>query len=77
MTRIEFDLDDLTTSALKRLVKQLIVAGEGEEQKILAKLQQNSKAEKESNDLADLKAEKNGAPSKIDPMDDDDEEEEV
>ena len=74
MTRIEFDLDDLTTSALKRLVKQLIVAGEGEEQKILAKLQQNSKAEKESNDLADLKEEKNGAPSKIDPMDDDEEE---
>lgn len=74
MTRIEFDLDDLTTSALKRLVKQLIVAGEGEEQKILAKLQQNSKAEKESNDLADLKEEKNGSPSKIDPMDDDDEE---
>ena len=74
MTRIEFDLDDLTTSALKRLVKQLIVAGEGEEQKILAKLQQNSKAEKESNDLADLKEEKNGSPSKIDPMDDDEEE---
>lgn len=74
--RVDFDLDDLTNSALKRLVKQLLVAGEAEEKTILRRLSQPSKAEKESSDLADLKEEKNGAPSKIDPMDDSEDEEE-
>lgn len=76
-SRVDFDLDDLTNSALKRLVKQLLVAGEAEEKKLLRRLSQPSKAEKESNDLADLKEEQHGAPSKIDPMDDSDDEEEA
>lgn len=69
MAKIELDLDDLTTTALKRLVKKLLVAGEDEERSILQELSQTSMAEKESNDLADLREEKRGTPSKID-MDD-------
>ena len=68
--KIDFDLDDLTNTALKRLVKRLLVAGEGEEKAILDELEQPSDAEKESNDLADLREEKRGAVSKIDPGDD-------
>lgn len=57
--RIDFDLDDLTNSALKRLVKQLLTADEKEERAILKKLASKS----EKNDLADLHEEKHGKPN--------------
>jgi len=60
------NLKDITRSALERIVLQLITANEGEEQKILKQLDQKpSDAEKESNDLADLKEEKRGKPSPV------------
>jgi hypothetical protein len=60
------NLKDITRSALERIVLQLITADEGEEQKILKQLDQEpSDAEKESNDLADLKEEKKGKPSPV------------
>jgi len=69
MARVEFDLDDLTNAALKRLVKQLLVAGDGQEQRILAQLSKTQKAEKETkktkvekNELADLDEEMHGKP---------------
>jgi len=65
--RIDFDLDDLTNSALRRVVKQLLVANEGEEKKILDKL--NQRASK--NDLADLVEEKRGKPNTPEVTDDD------
>lgn len=65
--RIDFDLDDLTNSALRRMVKQLLVANEGEEKKILDKL--NQRASK--NDLADLVEEKRGKPNTPEVTDDD------
>lgn len=57
--KIDFDLDDLTNSALRRMVKQLLVANEGEEKKILDKLQKRA----EKNDLADLDEEMHGRPN--------------
>lgn len=56
--KVNFDLDDLTNSALKRLVKQLLTADEAEERKIMKRL-----ASKESNDLADLDEEMHGKPN--------------
>jgi hypothetical protein len=58
MAKIDFDLDDLTNSALKRLVKQLLIADEAEEKKIMSRL--GKRAEK--NDLADLDEEMHGKP---------------
>ena len=52
------NLKDITRSALERIVMQLLNAEESEEKKILDQLKQD--AEKESNDLADLKEEKKG-----------------
>ena len=69
MSKIDLDLDDLTNAALKRLVKQLLVADDSEEKKILRKLGQklgphNAKEEKaEKNDLADLHEEMHGKPN--------------
>ena len=57
--KIDFDLDDLTNSALRRMVKQLLTANEAEEKKIMDKLQ--TRAEK--NDLADLDEEMHGKPN--------------
>ena len=57
MTKVNFDLDDL-----KRLVKQLLAASDGEEQKILATLAQKSK-KPPKNDLADLDEEMHGKPN--------------
>lgn len=58
---IRISLDDMTTSALKRIVMQLASADEEEEKKILASLADNSSDPlKESNDLADLTEEKRG-----------------
>lgn len=68
-TKFDFDPSDLTKGALVRLVKQLAIASDEEESKLLKQLDQ---AHKESNDLADLKEEKKGAPSKIDAMDETD-----
>lgn len=63
MAKIDLDLDDLTNAALKRMVKQLLMAGDGEEQKILAGLGQKQKKQaKERNDLADLDEEMHGKP---------------
>jgi hemerythrin superfamily protein len=65
--RIDFDLDDLTNSALRRMVKQLLTANEAEEKKILDRL--NQKASK--NDLADLVEEKRGKPNTPEVTEDD------
>lgn len=61
--RVDLGLDDLTNAALKRLVKQLLMAGDGEEQSILSGItRQKKKADKEMNDLADLDEEMHGKP---------------
>lgn len=70
--KMDFSVDDLTKSALKRLVSQLLAAGDGEEKKILEQLAQ--KADKERNDLADLVEEKRGKPAAISSDDEDEEE---
>lgn len=57
--KIDFDLDDLTNSALRRMVKQLLTANEAEERKIMDKLQKRA----EKNDLADLDEEMHGKPN--------------
>lgn len=70
MARINLDLDDLTPTALKRLVKQLLAADDKEEQAIAAKLGKHNSSEekaegkphKEKNDLADLHEEMHGKP---------------
>ena len=59
MARIDFDLDDLTNTALKRLVKQLLMSEDGKEKDILAKLEKRA-AQPEKNDLADLVEETRG-----------------
>lgn len=70
MARIDFDLDDLTNAALKRLVKQLLVADEAEEKKILARMKSGKKNESR-NDLADLDEEMHGKPNTPEVEDDD------
>jgi len=59
--KTDFSLDDLTKSALKRLVGQLLAADEGQEKKILNQLNQQ-KRKPEKNDLADLDEEMHGKP---------------
>lgn len=59
--RIDFDLDDLTNSALKRLVKQLLTADGKEEKAIMDRLAKHSK-KAPKNDLADLHEEMHGSP---------------
>lgn len=63
MARIDFDLDDLTNAALKRLVKQLLVADDEEEKKIVKKLGKKTDAKEDRNDLADLHEEQHGKPN--------------
>jgi hypothetical protein len=74
MAKIDLDLDDLTNAALKRMVKQLLMAEDGEEKKLLAAMGKKKKPEK--NELADLKEEGRGKAPRIeieeDSMDDDD-----
>jgi hypothetical protein len=65
MSKVDFSIDDLTKAALKRLVQQLLAASEGEQEKILAKLDQQKDADKEREDLADLKEETRGKPRKV------------
>jgi hypothetical protein len=75
--KINFDLDDLTNAALKRLVKQLVTASDKDEKKILAKLAKQGGGEsadeedKERNDLADLAEEMHGKPNTPEVEDDD------
>jgi hypothetical protein len=77
--RIDFDLEDLTNSALKRLVKQLLTATDKQEQSVMAKLSKAAKGEPEKNELADLDEEMHGKPNtpmvdeEDDPFEDDDE----
>lgn len=59
--KTDFSLDDLTKSALKRLVGQLLAAEDGEEKKILDSLTKRAK-KPEKNDLADLDEEMHGKP---------------
>lgn len=63
MARIDFDLDDLTNTALKRLVKQLLVADDKEEQDIMRRLAKKNSSKKDRNDLADLDEEMHGKPN--------------
>ena len=58
--KLNFDLEDLTNSALKRLVKQLLMASDAEEKKIMAKYSTKSNAK---NDLADLDEQMHGKPN--------------
>ncbi|NBT35318.1 MAG: hypothetical protein EBT03_07240 [Betaproteobacteria bacterium] len=62
MKKIGFDLDDLTNSALKRMVRQLLTASDSEEKSILEKLMGKAKGKEKppKNDLADLVEEKRG-----------------
>lgn len=55
MAKLNIDLNDLTNSALKRLVSQLLAAEQGEEKAIMKALKQPEK-----NDLADLVEETRG-----------------
>lgn len=59
--KTDFSLDDLTKSALKRLVGQLLAAEDGQEKKILDSLTKRAK-KPEKNDLADLDEEMHGKP---------------
>lgn len=59
--KTDFSLDDLTKSALKRLVGQLLAADDGQEKKILNQLSQRAK-KPAKNDLADLDEEMHGKP---------------
>lgn len=68
--RIDFDLDDLTNSALKRLVKQLLTASDEEEKEIMDKLSKRSK-KAPKNELADLDEEMHGKPNTPEVEDDD------
>jgi len=73
--RMDLGVDDLTKTALKRLVTQLLSASEGEEKRILDQLATQEKSDKERNDLADLVEEKRGKPASISAEDDDFEDE--
>jgi hypothetical protein len=81
MAKVNFDLDDLTNNALKRLVKQLLVADDAEEKRILQGLgkktgphnaKEEAKEEKaDKNDLADLHEEMHGKPNTPEVTDED------
>ena len=68
-SHINLDLDDLTPTALKRLVKQLLAASDAEERKITAKMgkrnapEEKGEERKERNHLADLDEEMHGKPN--------------
>jgi hypothetical protein len=62
VTKIDFDLDDLTNAALRRMVKKLLIASDSEEKEILSSLDKKSKAPPK-NDLADLDEEMHGKPN--------------
>ena len=60
---INFGLEDLTNSALKRLVKQLLISNDKQEQSVMAKLSKAAKGPPAKNDLADLDEEMHGKPN--------------
>lgn len=62
MPKIDFSVDDLTKSALKRLVQQLLAAPEGKEEEILKQI---GRQDKERNDLTALQEEKRGKAPKV------------
>jgi hypothetical protein len=63
---LEEMLDGFTRDGMKRFVKKLLSASEAEEKELLSQLDKRvASAEKESNDLADLKEEKRGKPSPV------------
>lgn len=64
MSKLNIDLNDLTHSALKRLVAQLLAATEGEEKQLLNRVTKK-------NDLADLDEEMHGKPNTPKVEDDD------
>lgn len=71
MARINLDLDDLTPTALKRLVKQMLAASDEEERQIVSRIGKHSASEerkegqphRQKNDLADLHEEMHGKPN--------------
>lgn len=65
--KMDFDLRDLNRGALERMVKQLLVAKDGEEKKLMDKLQKRA----ETNDLADLDEEMHGKPNTPEVTEDD------
>lgn len=65
--------DDLSVPAMRRIIRQLLTADDGDEDEILNQLSQK-KRQPEPNDLADLVEEKRGKPRVIDPMDEEAEE---
>ncbi len=77
MAKLDLDLDDLPPTALKRLVKQLLVADEAGEQKLMKSLYaknesaRSSRTEDKPNDLADLDEEMHGSPKTPEVCDDD------
>jgi hypothetical protein len=59
-------LDGFTRAGMKKFVKKLLAASEEEEREMLKSLDKRAaSAEKESNDLADLKEETRGKPSEV------------
>lgn len=66
--QVHFSVGDLTKSAMQRIIEQLVMADDGEEEKVLAQLAQDS--DKEREDLANLVEEKRGKPAAIESEDD-------
>lgn len=62
MAKVNFDLDDLTNAALKRMVKQLLTASDDDEKSILEQLSKRA-SKPAKNDLADLDEEMHGKPN--------------
>ena len=62
MAKLNFDLDDLTNAALKRMVKQLLTASDADEKSILEQLSKKAASKPPKNDLADLDEEMHGRP---------------
>jgi hypothetical protein len=60
LAHLNLDLEDLTNAALKRLVKQLLTAKDGDEQSILQKLSAKGQKPPQKNDLADLHEQMHG-----------------
>lgn len=60
--KMRFRPQDLTKEALQRIVEELLMADDGDEERVLAQL---ADQDKESEDLVQLNEEKRGAPKKI------------
>lgn len=64
--KLNFDLEDLTNAALKRMVKQLLLASDSDEAALVRKATKPAK-----NELADLDEEMHGKPNTPQVEDDD------